>query len=774
MSVPDWQSGPQSLPTQRDLTPDIAAELGVAGFADAVEIGRGGFGVVYRCVQSALARTVAIKVLLGALDQESRERFLREERAMGALSGHPNIVDVLQVDVTLTGRPYIVLPYHPRGSLEALIRADGPLPWPDAVRLGIKLCGAVETAHRAGILHRDIKPANVLLTSYGEPQLTDFGVARVAGAFETSSHAIIGSPAFTAPEVLKGEPPTPASDIYGLGAMLFTALTGHAAFERRSGEKVVTQFLRITTEPIPDLRSQGIPPHVADVIEMAMAADPVERPESAARFGEMLRAVEAASGIAVQDMALPADTDIVAPGGTPRLSVAPNGRAVAYRSGQTTENIVTPPPTASTKYLPPSSNLAVLHRPRLLDKLRAGVPRRLTAIHGPAGSGKTALADHWSEELIEAGTPVAWLRVDGDDNTVVWFLAHLVEAIGRAAPGVGCDCVIDEQTDEPEKHLLKALIDDIAAGGRPVVVVLDGWHRITSAATRRALDFLLDYGDANLRLVVTSQGRAGLPLSSMRLRDDLVEIGPRELLLDLSETTQLVRDCDGLDLSDAQISVLHSTSEGWMAAVQLAAQSLAEHPRPAGDDPADIFGGLTTRRIDEYLVENVVSVLEPKMIEFLMAISVVDRVSGSLASLLAGVADGQAMLEAAEERDLFLRRRDDAPGWFSLHPLFAEFLRRRLRRQRPGLEQELHLHASDWFAQHRLMDEAVDHALAAADPHHVDGSSAEFGVDDADRPRLAVLLGLVSKLPDSVVPRSKIMMAVARTNLALRQFKRPS
>jgi serine/threonine-protein kinase PknK len=774
MSVPEWQSSPQSLSTQRDLTPDIVAELGGAGFEDAVEIGHGGFGVVYRCVQSALARAVAIKVLSGALDHESMERFLREERAMGALSGHPNIVDVLQVDLTRTGRPYIVMPFHPRGSLDELIRCDGPAPWPDVVRLGIKLCGAVETAHRAGILHRDIKPANVLLTSYGEPQLTDFGVARVAGAFETGNHTIIGSPAFTAPEVLKGEPPTPASDIYGLGATLFTALTGHAAFERRSGEKVITQFLRITTEPIPDLRSQGIPPPVADAIEMSMAADPAQRPESAAGFGELLRAVEAAGGIVVQDMALLDIVDVRAAGAKSRPAGASTGRAAAHRSGHTTENIVTPPPTASTKYSPPSSNLAVLHRPRLLDKLRAGVPRKLTCIHGPAGSGKTALATHWSEELLAAGTPVAWLRVDGDDNTVVWFLAHLVEAIGRAVPGVGRDCVIDEQTDEPEKHLLKALIDDIAERGEPVVVVLDGWHRIRAAATRRALDFLLDYGDVNLRLVVISQGRAGLPLSRMRLRDDLVEIGPRELLLDLSETSQLVRDCNGLDLSDVAISVLHSASEGWMAAVQLASRSLAEHARPSADGPTEVIGGLTTRRIDEYLVENVVSGLAPKMIEFLMAISVVDRVTAGLAWLLTGVADAQAMLEQAEERDLLLRRRDDDPEWFSLHPLFAEFLRRRLQREHPGMDRELHLHASEWFAQHRLMDEAVDHALAAADPRHIDGTVDANGVDDADRPRLAALLGLVSKLPDSVmVPRSKIMMAVARTNLALRQFKRP-
>ena len=123
----------------------------------------------------------------------------------------------------------------------------------------MKMAGALETAHRLGILHRDVKPANILLTDYGEPALTDFGIAHITGGFETATGTFTGSPAFTAPEVLGGDPPSPASDVYGLGATLFCALTGHAAFERRSGEQVVAQFLRITTQPVPDLREQRHP-----------------------------------------------------------------------------------------------------------------------------------------------------------------------------------------------------------------------------------------------------------------------------------------------------------------------------------------------------------------------------------------------------------------------------------------------------------------------------------------------------------------------------------
>lgn len=236
------EAAPVGLNTQRTMAPGVPdeaviAELDAMGLTGAKEIGRGGFGVVYRALQPALDRVVAVKVLSSEIDVESRERFLREEQAMGRLSGHPNIVDILQVDVTETGLPLIVMPYCSRGSLERLIHDRGPLTWSDTLRAGVKLAAAIESAHRAGILHRDVKPANVLISGYGEPQLTDFGIARIPGGFQTSSSLITGSPAFTAPEVLKGNEPTVRSDIYGLGATLFALLTGHAAFERHAGRR---------------------------------------------------------------------------------------------------------------------------------------------------------------------------------------------------------------------------------------------------------------------------------------------------------------------------------------------------------------------------------------------------------------------------------------------------------------------------------------------------------------------------------------------------------
>jgi serine/threonine protein kinase len=295
-------SDPTSTPRRADA--GVAAELEAEGLDDATEIGRGGFGIVYRCRQPSLDRTVAVKVLTTDLDGDNLDRFLREQRAMGRLSGHPNIVNVLQVGVTATGRPYLVMQYHPQDSLDARIRGSGPLSLGEALRIGVKLAGAIETAHRAGILHRDIKPANILLTEFDEPELGDFGIARISGGFETTAGLITASPAFTAPEVLRGDPPSVASDVYGLGATLFCAITGHAAVERRSGERLVAQFVRITTEPVPDLRRDGLPDDVCALLERAMARLPADRPASVAEFGEQLRKAQHANGFTGDHMAL--------------------------------------------------------------------------------------------------------------------------------------------------------------------------------------------------------------------------------------------------------------------------------------------------------------------------------------------------------------------------------------------------------------------------------------------------------------------------------------
>ncbi len=285
--------------------PAAAVDLGIPGLTDPVEIGRGGSGVVYRARQPGLNRVVAVKVLSAVLDRAGLDRFDREAFAMGTVAGHPNIVQVLTTGATPMGRPYLVMPYVEGGSLADRL----PVPWQQAVSYGVRLSGALETAHRAGVLHRDVKPSNVLISAFGEPLLADFGIARVAGGFETSEGLISASIPYASPEVLDGRPGAPAGDIYALAATIFCAITGRPPFAAGPDEALVALYLRIVRDPVPDLRGRGVPDAVCRALESALSKDPTQRPASAGAFGRLLQDAQRTAGEPATPMAVTDEVD---------------------------------------------------------------------------------------------------------------------------------------------------------------------------------------------------------------------------------------------------------------------------------------------------------------------------------------------------------------------------------------------------------------------------------------------------------------------------------
>ncbi|MBY8863371.1 protein kinase [Nocardia sp. CA2R105] len=465
----------ESLRTRRDVVTPLTAELEAAGFTDAVEIGRGGFGVVYRSRQVALNRMVAVKVLTTDLDADNRARFIREQRAMGLLTGHPNIVTVLEVGATASGQPYLVMPYHRADPLDAWIRKHGPISLGNVLSIGVKIAGALESAHRLDIVHRDVKPGNILLTEYGEPVLTDFGIARIAGEFQTTAGTMTGSPAFIAPEVLEGDTPSPASDVYGLGATLFSALTGHAAFERRSGENVVAQFLRITTQPVPDLRDGGLPDDVAALVATAMNRRPGNRP-SAAAFGESIRRVQQRYGFPVEEMALRADSNAefgdgkasVPVGHLPALDAAPgNGRGRG--------NL----PLELTSFINRRTELAQVKK--LLES------SRLVTLTGIGGVGKTRLALRAASNERRKFRDGTWL-VELSDLSDSSLLVDQIAAI----LGV---------RDQPNASLLEVLIRFLSS--RKSLLLLDNCEQLVQAVANLTGTLLRSCPD--LRILATSR-----------------------------------------------------------------------------------------------------------------------------------------------------------------------------------------------------------------------------------------------------------------------------
>jgi serine/threonine-protein kinase PknK len=275
----------------------------VPGYRILARAGEGGFSVVYRAHQQRLERIVALKVLsVDAVDDDTMRRFERECQITGRLTGHPNVVTVLDTGMTSGGRPYISMDYFERGSLRDRLSREGPLPVPDVLRIGVKIAGALAATHEAEVLHRDVKPQNILVSRYGEPALADFGVARLVDSSE-ATHTNAFTPHHAAPEVVNGEPPGVTSDVYALASSMYQLLAGGPAFRTGSGSGIGPLMMRILNEPPPPISRPDLPPQVFDVIVKAMAKAPGDRYPSAVAFANALQRLQLELRLPVTELA---------------------------------------------------------------------------------------------------------------------------------------------------------------------------------------------------------------------------------------------------------------------------------------------------------------------------------------------------------------------------------------------------------------------------------------------------------------------------------------
>ena len=280
-------------------------------------IGSGGSGVVYLGRQAAFGRDVAVKVASNtAAPDDATRRWEREVAAIGRLSNHPNIVPVFDAGITSDGSQYLVMPHVPGGTLGDRLRDEGPLDPAEVASFGAKLAGTLATVHAAGVLHRDVKPDNVLWSPHGEPQLTDFGIARLRDLTTTFGGGLEATIAYAAPEVLKGEPASEATDVYGLGATLYACLTGSSPHPSRGGEHVAALVARVVAESPPPLATAGVPEPLAGVIDRAMSLEPQDRQATAEdlrRDLERAAAVMAGTAAPATTQPAPVATTVFAP-----------------------------------------------------------------------------------------------------------------------------------------------------------------------------------------------------------------------------------------------------------------------------------------------------------------------------------------------------------------------------------------------------------------------------------------------------------------------------
>lgn len=256
----------------------------VEGYSDLVEIGRGGFSTVYAATQRDFDRRVALKVL-DFSGVEARQ-IEREARAIGRIADLPNVVQAHQVTTTADGRPVLVMALMP-SSLGRVIRTSGHVAPNDVARWAAQLTRALSAAHELDVFHRDIKPENVLISSYGDAHLADFGIAAVSSLQAGTATVQSLSPAHAPPERLAGDPGLDRSgDIYSLASTIYTALTGAAPFGTTTEGGVYGLMERVMNEPLPS--NALVEPGVHRILSRAMAKDPSQRYPSVQEFGRDL------------------------------------------------------------------------------------------------------------------------------------------------------------------------------------------------------------------------------------------------------------------------------------------------------------------------------------------------------------------------------------------------------------------------------------------------------------------------------------------------------
>jgi LuxR family transcriptional regulator, maltose regulon positive regulatory protein len=415
------------------------------------------------------------------------------------------------------------------------------------------------------------------------------------------------------------------------------------------------------------------------------------------------------------------------------------------------------------KLQPPHLRPSAVDRVRLLDRLgRDDVPK-LVLVSAPPGFGKSTLAAQWIAAL-RIPVSVAWVSLDATDADPIRFWRYVATAVERAAPGAGTAALehLDAGDGSVERATM-ALANGLAAVDRDLLLVLDDLHAVDGREISEGLTFLLDHLPPRAHLVVLTRADPALPIARLRARGELAELRAADLRFTPGEAAVYLNERMGLALEEADVGTLETRTEGWIAALQLAAISLRDRADPgafvagfAGDD----------RHIVDYLADEVLERQPDAVREFLLATSILERLTGPLCDALTGGSDGTAMLELLDRSNLFLIALDDRRRWYRYHHLFAGLLRARLLDQRPGAIADLHRMASAWWQANGEPREAIEHALAADDSARA-ADLIEVAAHALRRTRQeATLRRWLDALPDAVFEHRPIL-AIAHAGALL-------
>jgi LuxR family transcriptional regulator, maltose regulon positive regulatory protein len=417
-----------------------------------------------------------------------------------------------------------------------------------------------------------------------------------------------------------------------------------------------------------------------------------------------------------------------------------------------------------TKLHPPFVPAQTVVRERLFERLRSGRGLKLSLVACPAGFGKSTLLAAWRQSE-SAARAVAWVTLDeGDDDAVVLW-SHVVEALCRACPRLADAGLQATVASSPLLEVaLPRLVNELVEQDE-VVLVLDDFHRLSSASSRESVAWFVDHLPATVQLVLSTRADPALPLGALRAHGQLLELRADDLRFTAQEADEFLNGGLGLELAADDVDLLVSRTEGWPAGIYLAALSLAGKADKAALVRA--FDG-TSAHVVDFLSSEVLGAYDADMQAFMLRTSVLERLCAELCDAVLGEASSADALVSLARSNLFLLPLDDQRRWFRFHHLFAQLLRVELERREPGLAPALHRRAYEWHAALGTTDEAIHHAVAAGAFAEAGQLIAETWVHYVNAGRTSSVLDWLVRFPDAVLEDDARLLVVRAWIAALR------
>jgi LuxR family maltose regulon positive regulatory protein len=369
-----------------------------------------------------------------------------------------------------------------------------------------------------------------------------------------------------------------------------------------------------------------------------------------------------------------------------------------------------------TKFDPPVEPGDWVVRPRLLDRLQAIRTVTLTLVQTPAGYGKTSLLSQWHHGLRQAGESVCWLSLDSNDNDAAGLLSYVAATVART--GIAFDPPISRIAggDFFAKHelLVSNVVNTLERSRRTVFIFLDDVH-LLGAPALAALSRLIEFSPSTVHYIFASRTVPAMNLARLRAAGRLFELSVEDLRFAPEETHAFFHRLGQCSLSDAEVALLETRTEGWIAGIKLIELAIRQ-----GCSAHLLLASFTGsfRSVSDFFAEEVLSFQSPEVREFLLKTSVLERLCPALCDAVTGGDVGRQTLSRIESTGLFLLRLDDERYWYRYHHLFAEFLRRRLLEEHGELAQELRMRASRWSWSNGFQIEAIQYALDGQNPEH--------------------------------------------------------